>query len=257
MRLIIINFNTVSFIGGGTGFIGSSLCSLLKGKGYDVVVISRMPGPQRLSWQDLQQTGLPNGTTAVVNLAGQNVLDMSQQWNEGFKQNVRNSRVKTTKALAEAIGNARPKPNVFVTISGVGIYPPSTDKEYTEESEVKQYDFLSKVCHEWEAAAKLPQNMKVRQVTIRSGVVLGRHGGMIKQLYLPFCLGLGGPVLPGNQYLPWIHINDITRLILFAIENPKVEGILNGVAPQVITNKVFSNVSTYIFFAYITFTEVY
>lgn len=150
----------------------------------------------------------------------------------------------TTTALAKAIIRTKKKPEVFVTISGVGIYRPCEDIEYTEESRNEEYDFLSKLCHEWEAAAKIPSDNNVRQVTIRSGVVLGRRGGMIKQLYLPFYLGLGGPVLPGNQFLPWIHVSDLTRLILFAIENDKIKGILNGVAPQTITNKIFSNVST-------------
>lgn len=202
-----------------------------------------MPGPQRISWHDIQNVGIPEETKAVVNLAGQNVLDLKQRWNAGFKQNVWNSRVNTTAALAKAILKTPKKPEVFVTMSGVGIYRPCGDKEYTEETRNEEYDFLSKLCHEWEAAAKMPSDSDVRQVTIRSGVVLGRHGGMIKQLYLPFYLGLGGPILPGNQYLPWIHISDLTRLILFAIENDKIKGVLNGVAPQTITNKIFSNVS--------------
>lgn len=199
-----------------------------------------MPGPQRLSWQDLQNSGLPDNTTAVVNLAGQNVLDLKQKWNAGFKQNIWNSRVNTTAALAKAIVNASKKPKVFVSISGVGIYKPSKDNEYTEEAKVEEYDFLSRMCQEWEKAAKLPKDVNVRQVTIRSGVVLGRNGGMIKQLYLPFYLGLGGPVMPGDQYLPWIHMKDLIRLIAFAIENEKVSGVLNGVAPQTVTNKTFS-----------------
>lgn len=202
-----------------------------------------MPGPQRISWQELRNSGLPNDTTTVVNLAGQNVLDLKQRWNAGFKQNIWNSRVNTTAALNKAIINARKKPRVFVTISGVGIYKPSKTDEYTEDSRVEEYDYLSKLCHEWEKAAKLPVDLKVRQVTIRSGVVLAKNGGMIKQLYLPFYLGFGGPVMPGDQYLPWIHMNDLTRLIMFAIENEKVTGIINGVAPQTITNKDFSNVN--------------
>lgn len=202
-----------------------------------------MPGPQRMSWQDIQKTGLPPQTTAVVNLAGQNVLDMKQRWSEGFKQNVWNSRVNTTIALAKAIIKSESKPNVFVTMSGVGIYQPSETVEYSEESMPTEYDFLSKLALAWEKASILPPNVNCRQVNIRCGVVLGRDGGMIKQLYLPFYVGLGGPVMPGGQYLPWIHIDDITRLILYAIENEIVIGVLNGVAPQLITNKQFSDVS--------------
>nr|CAD7609447.1 unnamed protein product [Timema genevievae] len=199
-----------------------------------------MPGPQRISWSDLAKFGLPQNVTAVVNLAGQNVLDVTKRWTPGFKQNVWASRINTTSSLAQAIIKAEQKPTVFVTISGVGIYKPSPDREYTEDSLIPEFDFLSKLCHEWERAARLPQNLGVRQVVIRSGVVLGKNGGMVKQLYIPFYLGLGGPVGSGKQHMPWIHIDDLTNLLLFAIEKKDVEGVLNGVAPEIVTNKEFS-----------------
>lgn len=229
-------------IGGGSGFVGKHLSKLLQNKGYGVKIISRMPGPQRMSWQDLSKNGLPEDTTAVVNLAGQNVLDMSQRWTAGFKQNVWNSRINTTHALAAAIDLAEEKPSAFILMSGVGIYQPSETEEYTEKSISTEFDYLSKMCHHWEKAAALSDNTFCRQVTIRSGVVLGRDGGMIKQLYLPFFMGLGGPVGTGKQYLPWIHINDITRMIVFSIENNNVKGVMNGVAPQQVTNGQFSKV---------------
>nr|CAH7713264.1 unnamed protein product [Callosobruchus chinensis] len=235
-------------IGGGTGFIGSALRNVLRGKGYGITVISRMPGPSRISWNDLNQKGLPKDTTAVVNLAGQNVMDFTRRWTAGFKQNVYNSRVNTTAALAKAIDDASVKPSVFVTISGVGAYKPDPKKEYTEESPCGNFDFFSKLCKDWESAAKLSKE-KCRVVTIRSGVVLGRDGGMIKQLYLPFYLGLGGPIGMGDQFMPWIHIDDLTSLIVYAIENPKVEGVLNGVAPTPCTNKEFSSVSFHFFYS--------
>ncbi|VEN59572.1 unnamed protein product [Callosobruchus maculatus] len=229
-------------IGGGTGFIGSALRNLLRFKGYGITVVSRMPGPSRISWNELIVNGLPKDTTAVVNLAGQNVMDFTRRWTAGFKQNVYNSRVYTTSTLAKAINDASVKPSVFVTISGVGAYKPDPKKEYTEESPCGDFDFFSKLCKDWESAAKLSleSKEKCRLVTIRSGVVLGREGGMIKQLYLPFYLGLGGPIGMGEQFMPWIHIDDLASLIVYAIENPKVEGVLNGVAPTPCTNKEFS-----------------
>ncbi|KAF5273312.1 hypothetical protein FQR65_LT04734 [Abscondita terminalis] len=228
-------------VGGGTGFIGTHLCKLLRNKDYDVKIISRMPGANHMSWQDLEKNGLPEKIHAVVNLAGQNVLDPTKRWTEGFKQNVWNSRVRTTTALTEAIIKSKEKPKAYVTISGVGIYKPDVNQEYCEDHQQEEFDFFSKLCIEWEASAQLPINLNCRQATIRSGVVLGKDGGMIKQLYLPFYLGVGGPIGTGDQYLPWIHIEDICRLFLFAIEKEEVTGILNGVAPQVITNKVFTN----------------
>ncbi|KAJ8978131.1 hypothetical protein NQ317_014186 [Molorchus minor] len=175
-------------VGGGTGFIGSHL--FLK--------------------------GLPKDTVAVVNLAGQNVMDFKRRWTAGFRQNVYNSRINTTASLAKSINKAQNKPSVFVAISGVGAYKPDKLKEYTEESTCEEFDFFSKLCKKWEAAASLnnESNSHCRIVTIRSGVVLG------------------GPVGDGSQYMPWIHVEDLTNLIMFAIENPKVKGILNGVAPK-------------------------
>lgn len=201
-----------------------------------------MPGPQRISWHDLQSNGLPKNTKAVINLAGQNIMDFKQRWTAGFRQNVYNSRINTTKALAKAIAQAKEKPSVFVSMSGVGVYKPDGDVEYTEESKVESFDFFSKLCLEWEKASRLaPDDCRI--VNIRSGVVLGREGGMIGHLYLPFFLGLGGPVGDGHQYLPWIHINDLTKLIIFAVQTPTVSGILNGVAPKPATNKQFTAVN--------------
>jgi len=230
-------------VGGGTGFVGKHLTKALKSKNYGVKVVSRMPGPENISWNELNAKGLPKGTVAVVNLAGQNVMDFKQRWSPGFKQNVFNSRINTTASLAKAISNALVRPKAFVSMSGVGAYKPDAITEYTECSKVEQFDFFSKLVLEWEKASKLEQHAKTdcRVVTIRSGVVLGRNGGMIKQLYLPFFLGLGGPVGNGSQFLPWIHIKDLVELIIFSIETNGVEGVLNGVAPQVCTNKEFSD----------------
>ncbi|CAL7936185.1 unnamed protein product [Xylocopa violacea] len=224
-------------IGGGTGFIGTHIINSLSRKGVSYTCISRMPGPNRISWHDVESHGLPENTTAVINVAGQNILDLKQRWTEGFKQNVINSRVKTTKSLANAIIHT--KADAFVTISGVSYYKPN-DTEYTEESNCEKYDFLSELCHQWEAAAQLPKDSNIRQITIRSGVVLGKNGGMIKQMYLPFLFGLGGPISNGNQYMPWIHIIDLVNLFLYSIETRNVHGILNGVAPQIVTNKEFT-----------------
>lgn len=93
---------------------------------------------------------------------------------------------------------------------------------------------MLELCHKWEAAAQLPQDSDIRQVTIRSGVVLGKNGGMIKQIYLPFFFGLGGPIGSGNQCMPWIHIKDLVDMFVFSLTNKNVRGVLNGVAPQVI-----------------------
>ncbi|XP_055603668.1 epimerase family protein SDR39U1 [Uranotaenia lowii] len=226
-------------IGGGTGFVGKRLVKILQADGYEVTTISRMPAIKHMTWHDLEKDGLPDGTSAVVNLAGQNVLDPSRRWTSGFKQNVWNSRINTTAACARAIEKATVKPRVFVSISGVSHYP-AGPKPNTEEAKTVEFDFMSKLCVEWEKAANLSENSICRGVKVRSGVVIGREGGMIQSLILPFWFGLGGPIGDGSHDLPWIHIHDLCQLIKFAIENDKVSGILNGVAPQLITNKDFT-----------------
>ncbi|XP_037085747.1 epimerase family protein SDR39U1-like isoform X2 [Pollicipes pollicipes] len=226
-------------LGGGSGFIGTSLSAQLRKRGYDVMVVSRKPGPYRMTWSELSEGGLPGNTTAVVSLSGQNVLDPLRRWTPGFKQNVWASRVNSTRSLADAIRAAPVKPQVFVSISGVGYYEPSETAEYTEESPGGDADFMARLCTEWEEAARL-DDPAVRTAIVRSGVVLGRHGGMIQQLFIPFYMGVGGPIGSGRQYFPWIHIDDIVGLFIFAIENPKVSGVLNGVAPQVVSNREFA-----------------
>lgn len=197
-----------------------------------------MPGLNRITWTDLDRQGLPDNTSAVVNLAGQNVLDPTRRWTPGFKQNVWNSRINSTSSIVRAIKASAVKPEVFVSISGVSNYKPDDKKIYTEEDTGEDYDFMSKLCVEWEKAATVGD---VRTVKIRTGVVLGREGGMIASLFIPFFMGAGGPVASGKQPLPWIHIDDLCHLIKFSIENPKIEGVLNGVAPQIITNQEFAS----------------
>jgi len=228
-------------IGGGSGFIGTALTKALKAKGYFVRIVSRKPSPLSMSWTELERKGLPENCTAVVGMAGQNVFDVSRRWTAGFQQNVWASRVLTTRTLASAINRAEVKPKVFISMSGVGYYKPSATEEYTEDSPGGDFDFLSKLAKDWEEASILPSSCSsVRRVVIRSGVVLGREGGMINNLFWPFFFGVGGPVGTGQQYFPWIHIQDMVDLILYSIETEKVSGVLNGVAPQIITNKQFA-----------------
>lgn len=226
-------------IGGGTGFVGKRLAKCLLADGYEVTTISRMPAIKHMTWHDLEKDGLPEGTSAVVNLAGQNVLDPTRRWTPGFKQNVWNSRINSTAACVRAIEKATVKPRVFVSISGVSHYA-SGPKPNSEESATVEHDFMSRLCVEWERAATLGDNSTCRSVKVRSGVVLGREGGMIASLILPFWLGAGGPIGDGSHDLPWIHLDDLCGLIKFAIEKPEVKGVLNGVAPQLITNKDFT-----------------
>jgi uncharacterized protein len=154
-----------------------------------------------------------------------------------------NSRINTTSSLVKAISSASQenKPKVFVNLSGVANYRPNENKIYTEDDPGEKYDYLSELCIEWEKAANIEKSI-CRNVKLRTGVVLGREGGMIKSLFFPFFFGAGGPVASGTQPLPWIHIIDLCNLIKYSIENEKIEGVLNAVAPDIITNKDFATV---------------
>lgn len=151
-------------IGGGSGFIGTNLVKILSSNGYNVTTVSRMPGSRRITWHELEHKGLPENTTAVVNVTGQNVLDPTRRWTAGFKQNVWTSRVNSAAALTNAIQKASQKPDVFVNVSGISLYKPNDTKIYTEDDNGEEYDFMSKLCLEWEKAATLPEEKSLRQV---------------------------------------------------------------------------------------------
>ena len=228
-------------VGGGTGFIGSYITQAFAQNASKVITVSRMPGVDRINWHDIKHYGLPEETDVVVNVSGQNVLDPFRGWSEGFRQNVMASRINTTASLAEAVVKSKNPPKTFITISGVGYYPPHPSKEYDELSPggIKT-EFFSNLCREWESAGDLPEDCPTRRVVIRSGVVLGHGGGIIKQISLPFWFGLGGRIASGKQFFPWIHVEDLVRMFLFAAEEEHVKGILNGVSPDIITNEEFT-----------------
>jgi len=245
-------------VGGGTGFIGREVVSLFERLDYEVIVISRKKkaaprmlehikidswnntqelGENYKSWIDIEDKGLPVGTVAVVNTAGQNVLDPLRKWSPGFRQNVYNSRVNTNFLLAKAIARCKVKPKAFVHMSGVGFYPPGPSV-VDESSEGGKHDFLARLVTDWEKAAQLPPEIPTRVVSLRSGVVLGRNGGLVQQTILPFLFGLGGPMGAGSQIMPWIHVKDLASLINHCVQH-ECSGVYNAVAPQTVTNKQF------------------
>lgn len=227
-------------IGGGRGFVGRHLVKLLKDQGFKVTVVSRQTGKEQITWTEVQRNGLPKGCTAVVNLAGENILNPLKRFSDkNYVNEIWKSRVDTSRTLAKAITEAESQPNVFVTMSGVGYYPPSKTAEYTEESGCGD-DWLGKLASEWEKAGNLPDSVDTRRVIIRSGVILGRDGGMIQMLKPIAKLTGGQKIGSGEQWFPWIHVDDMSGLIFYAINNKNVTGVLNGVAPHIITNAEFT-----------------
>ncbi|XP_069033925.1 epimerase family protein SDR39U1 [Embiotoca jacksoni] len=233
-------------VGGGSGFVGRELTRLLRDKGHDVTVISRHPGPGKITWAELQSHGLPP-CDGAVNLAGENLMNPLRWWNESYKNDLFSSRINTTKALSQAIAASSSPPQSWVLVSGVACYKPSLTAQYTEDSDWTPFDLLSTLVQEWEAAARLPLHVaqSTKQVVIRPGAVLGRDGGAMKQMLLPFWLGLGGTQGSGRQPFPWIHVSDLAAIIAQALE-PSVDApspsprVFNGVTPALNTNYEFT-----------------
>jgi hypothetical protein len=176
------------------------------------------------------------GAGALVHLAGETVVG---RWNKYRKQDIRDSRVVGTRHLVDAIAEAKSKPGVLVCASAVGYYGSRGEEELTEESGPGS-DFLAEVCQAWEAEARRAEEFHVRVVMLRIGMVLGREGGALKQMLIPFKLGLGGPVGNGQQWVPWVSIDDVVGIILHAIEHSSVKGPVNATAPNPVRNREFT-----------------
>jgi uncharacterized protein (TIGR01777 family) len=231
---------------GGTGFIGSKLCENLVAKGHEVVlftrdasrsrdqihprvrVVSWAPGAAWESWVD--------GAGAIVNLAGENI---AQRWTEAAKQRIVASRVDAAARLSAAIEKAAVKPSVLVNAAAVGYYGPHRD-EILDEDSPPGTGFLAATCVAWEEAAKKAEALGVRVALIRTGVVLGADGGAVAKMLPPFKAFAGGPIGSGEQWMSWIHRDDLVSLFVFALQNPAAKGPINGTAPNPVTMKEFA-----------------
>jgi uncharacterized protein (TIGR01777 family) len=231
---------------GATGLIGSKLVTALKARGDEVTVLSRNPdraraalGVEAAGW-DLHGEPAPAaalaGRDAVVHLAGEKV---DQRWNDDSRREIYTSREHGTKHLVEGIAAADPRPRALISSSAVGYYGKHGDEEVTEATPPGE-DFLASVCVEWERRADAAAELGLRVVKIRTGVVLDPDGGALAKMLFPFKAGVGGPVAGGDQYLPWIHVEDLVGLYLRAIDDESWSGAVNGTAPTPVTNKAFS-----------------
>jgi uncharacterized protein len=213
---------------GASGLIGTRLVEALKARGDEVTTISLRrgaPSPGELAGRD-----------AVVHLAGENV---AQRWTRAARERIRSSREEGTRALVAAIGAADPRPPVLVSASAVGYYGARGDEPVDEDTPAGE-GFLADVCAAWEREAQAAEQLGVRVVRIRTGVVLDRNGGALAKMLPPFKLGAGGPVAGGRQYLPWIHADDVVRMYLAAVDAEAWSGAFNATAPEPVTNAEFS-----------------
>lgn len=232
---------------GATGFLGSALSEALLARRHEVVGLSRDPERARRrdarvvwhGWSPAEERPPPDALQAVdgvVNLVGEPI---DQRWTPEAKQRIRDSRVRATKNLVDAIGAADPRPTALVSQSAVGYYG-DRGKALVDESTEPGSTFDSQICVAWEAAAGAAEQHGVRVAVIRTGLPLDPKHGLLKQLLLPFRLGIGGPLAGGDQYMPWIHVEDEVRLLLWALEKDRASGAYNGTAPHSVTNREFS-----------------
>ncbi len=236
--------NNHVLITGGSGLVGSRLTELLLAKGYTVSHLSRSPAKPSSSiptyqWDIKQQSIDPQALADadyVIHLAGAGVAD--QRWTDERKQAILNSRTESTKLLRDAIAQAGPSTiKAFVSASAIGIYGADTgDVLLTEESPAAD-DFLADVVMQWEAAVDTVKELGVRTVKCRIGIVLSPDGGALPPIAQTVRWGVGAPLGSGEQYLSWIHIDDLCRLFIHALENEAVAGAYNAVGPQPVTNQ--------------------
>lgn len=226
---------------GGSGFVGSELCKQLTLKGYQVAILTRKKKSISImqyiwdidsDWIDPKAIDFAD---AIIHLAGENIS--SKRWTEKQKIKILDSRLRSTELLYSAIANSSIKPKLIISASAVGYYGNSTSEEIFTEESLQGIDFLAKTVAKWENSMSSFKELKIRTVIFRMGVVISPKGGALKKMLIPVKFGLVNPVGSGNQYMPWISLNDLIRIFIFAIENENTNGLFNAVNPLHLTNR--------------------
>ncbi|WP_299464449.1 TIGR01777 family oxidoreductase [uncultured Microscilla sp.] len=229
-------------ITGGTGLIGQRLTELLLAqKGYSIRYLSRskraIKNVEVFEWHpqkgEIDATAF-EGVDAVVHLAGAGVAD--KRWTESRKDEILKSRTQSTELIAQTIRKMSTAPKALVNASAIGYYGINTGAQLLHEESPAGNDFLAEVTSKWENATKEIEEQGIRTVKIRVGVVLSPQSGALPKLLQPVRLGLGAPLGSGDQYMSWIHIDDIARIFMKALEDETMRGAYNGVAPAPVTN---------------------
>ena len=228
---------------GASGLLGRKLVQVLRDDDFEVVRFVRraVTAEDELRWDPdagtLDAKGL-EGVTGVVHLAGENVA--SGRWNEARKARIRDSRVRGTKLLSDAVARLAAKPRVMVSASAIGFYG-ARGAEVLDEDSRPGDGFLASVCQEWEAATHVARDAGIRVVNARIGIVLAADGGALAKMKTPFQFGVGGRIGDGRQYMSWITLTDVVSALLFALECEQLRGPVNLVAPNPATNAEFTS----------------
>jgi uncharacterized protein len=228
-------------IAGGSGFIGQHLISNWLHEKHRVILISRKQQPTHdsllssVTWDELKSNSeILEGMDTIVNLAGESI---NQRWTPQAKRSILQSRLETVKMISEVVSNLNNKPSVVVNASGMSIYGLSETQTFDEASAHTYDHFLSDVVKEWETAAE--QIECTRMVLLRIGIVLGQDGGAFPKMYFPYKMFVGGKIGSGRQWLSWIHVDDMVRLVNFCIKNNEIAGPVNCTTPNPVINDEF------------------
>ncbi len=231
------------FITGGTGLIGRALIPKLSE--HTITVLSRSPEkhtdvlPNTVNFiSHLHQIENFDEIDAVINLAGEPIID--KRWNPEQKAIISASRWNITQQLTEKIQDSKKPPKVFISGSAVGYYGDQGDTQIDESLIVESDKFTHTLCEQWEKLALAAESKKTRVCILRTGIVLSSDGGALKKMWLPYSLGLGGPIGEGKQFMPWIHIDDMVNGMLFLLDNTKAKGVFNFTSPHPVSNRTFS-----------------
>jgi uncharacterized protein (TIGR01777 family) len=227
---------------GASGLVGSALVPALRQQGHQVVTLVRRPvrRDDEIAWNPAAGELAPAvlaTTDAIVNLAGENIA--ADRWTAARKEALRRSRLDSTRTLVRATARAEPRPRVLVNASAIGFYGDRGDDVLTEDSPAGR-GFLPELCAEWETEAQAAASLGVRVVRLRLGVVLAREGGALARLLPLFRLGLGGRLGDGRAWMSWIELDDLVRVVVAALTDPRLEGAINAVAPGPVTNRAFT-----------------
>lgn len=213
-------------ISGASGFVGKHLTQFFEAEGFSVTPIlrSELKDPTRL------QAKL-EGVDVLINLSGANIIS---HWTESYKKLLYSSRIETTRALVEAMKKIENPPKLFVSTSAIGIY--KNDALYDENTTKYADNFLGKLGIDWEAEANQAKALGARVALFRFGIILGKDGGALQKMLLPFKMGVGGTIGDGRQAFSFIHIHDLARFYLHLMENQELEGVYNMTTPKPTTN---------------------
>lgn len=231
-------------ITGASGLLAGKLIPVLQAKGHEIYKLSRSKAKKsdEIQWDaykgfaDEEFAKLEN-LDAVVHLAGDDIAGAN--WTDEKKKSIKDSRVRGTRTLIEALKRTENPPKIFVSASAIGFYGDRGNEILTEESPNGE-GFIPEVCQEWENEAENAKDFDARVVFLRTGIVLTKDGGALGKMLLPFKFGVGGTVGSGEQFMSWIAVDDLIKILVFAIENENLNGAVNATAPNPATNETFT-----------------